>query len=96
MKIKVEFLSLPNVVKMIGSKTVELDFSGATTVNDLIQAVAAKYGRNVQKFLLDENGQLDMSLSVALNQQEWIRHGQMDRPLQDGDRVTIMILAAGG
>jgi molybdopterin converting factor small subunit len=95
MKVKVEFLSLPNVARMIGSKTIVMDFSGAT-VKDLILAVATKYGEKVQKFLLDENGQLDMSLSVTLNQQEWIRHNQMDRPLQDGDRVTIMMMAAGG
>jgi molybdopterin converting factor small subunit len=95
MKIKVEFLSLPNVVKMVGSKMVLLDFSGST-VNDLVQAVAAKYGANVQKFLLDENGQLDMTFGVTLNQKEWIRHNQMDRPLHDGDQVTILMLAAGG
>lgn len=95
MKITVEFLSLPNVVKKVGSKTVILDFSG-TTVNDLVREVAGKYGSDVQKFLLDENGQLDMCLAVAINQQEWIRHHQMDRPLQDGDRVTIMMLVAGG
>ncbi len=95
MKITVEFLSLPIVVKKVGSKTIALDFSG-TTVNDLIQEVAGKYGRDVQKFLLDETGQLDMSLSVLINQQEWVRHNQMDRPLQNGDRVTIMMLVAGG
>jgi molybdopterin converting factor small subunit len=95
MKITVEFLSLPNVVKKVGSKMVVLDFSG-NTVNDLISEVARKYGRDVEKFLLDESGRLDMTLSVAINQQEWIRHGQFDRPLQDGDRVTIMMLVAGG
>jgi molybdopterin converting factor small subunit len=95
MKITVEFLSLPNVVKMVGSKTILLDFSGKT-VNDLVHEVAGKYGRDVQKFLLDESGQLDMSLGLTLNKQEWLRHNQMDRQLRDGDRITIMMLAAGG
>jgi molybdopterin converting factor small subunit len=95
MKITVEFLSLPNVAKMVGSKTVVLDFPG-TTVNELVREVAAKYGEKVQKFLLDESGHLDMSLGLMLNQKEWVRHNEMDRPLHDGDRVTIMILAAGG
>jgi len=95
MKITVEFLSLPNVVKMVGSKTVVLDFSGIS-VNDLVHEVAAKYGEKVQKFLLDETGNLDMSLGLTINKQEWIRHDQMDRPLRDGDKVTILILAAGG
>ena len=95
MKITVEFLSLPIVVKKVGSKTVVLDFPG-TTVNDLIQEVAGKYGQDVQKFLLDETGRLDMSLAVMVNQQEWVRHNQMDRQLRDGDKVTIMMLVAGG
>ena len=95
MKITVEFLSLPNVVRMIGSKSIVLDFSG-TTVNDLVREVAGKYGRDVQKFLLDETGNLDMSLALMINKQEWIRHNQMDRPLQDGDLVTILMMAGGG
>jgi molybdopterin converting factor small subunit len=95
MKITVEFLSLPNIVKKVGSKSLVLDFSG-TTVNELVREVAGKYGSDVQKFLLDETGNLDMSLALMLNKQEWVRHNQMNRPLQDGDRVTIMMLAAGG
>ena len=95
MKITVEFLSLPNIVKKIGSKSVVLDFSG-TTVNDLVREVAGKYGSDVQKFLLDETGNLDMTLALTINKQEWIRHNQMDKPLHDGDRVTIMMLVAGG
>ncbi len=95
MKITVEFLSLPIVTKKVGSKTVVLDFSG-TTVNDLIEEVAEKYGQDVRKFLLDETGRLDMSLAVMVNRQEWVRHEQMHRLLQDGDRVTIMMLVAGG
>ena len=95
MKITVEFLSLPNIVKKVGSKSVVLDFSGIT-VKDLVCEVAGKYGSYVQKFLLDDEGNLDMSLSLMVNKQEWIRHNQFDRPLQDGDRVTIMMLIAGG
>ena len=95
MKITVEFLSLPNVVKMIGSKSVVLDFAG-TTVNDLVREIAGKYGRDVQKFLLDETGNLDMTLALMINKQEWVRHNQMDRPLQDGDMVTILMMAGGG
>ena len=95
MKITVEFLSLPNIVRKVGSKSIMLDFSG-TTVKDLVREVAGRYGEDVQKFLLDEEGNLDMCLSLTVNQQEWIRYNQMDKPLRDGDRVTIMMLAAGG
>jgi hypothetical protein len=95
MKITVEFLSLPNVVKMVGSKTVTLDFHGKT-VDELIHEIVSKYGKGVQQFLLDEAGQLDMSFAVTINKQEWLRYGQMGRTLSDGDHVTIMMLAAGG
>ena len=95
MKITVEFLNLPNIVRKIGSKSVVLDFSGVT-VDELVHEVAGKYGSDVQKFLLDESGNLDMSLSLLLNKEEWVRHNQMDKPLHDGDQVTIMMLAAGG
>ena len=95
MNITVEFLSLPNIVRKIGSKSVVLNFSG-TTVRDLISEVARKYGSDVSKFLLDENGNLDMTLAVMLNKQEWIRHNQMDKPLHYGDHITILMLAAGG
>ena len=95
MAITVEFLSLPNVVKMVGGKTIKMDYSGQT-VESLICQVAEKYGKDVKKFLLDETGRLDMTFKVVRNKEEWIQSEQMQTPLQDGDRITIMMLAAGG
>ncbi|MBN2319601.1 MAG: MoaD/ThiS family protein [Acidobacteria bacterium] len=95
MAITVEFLSLPNIVKMVGSKTITMDFTGQT-VEELILQVTEKYGSKVRQFLLDENGRLDMILKVLLNKEEWIKPDRMQRPLEDGDHVTIMLLAAGG
>jgi molybdopterin converting factor small subunit len=95
MALTVEFLSLPNVVKMVGSKTITMDFTGQS-VEELIRQVTEKYGRKVQQFLLDEDGKLDMMLKVLCNNEEWIREEQMQKPLRDGDRITIMLLAAGG
>jgi len=95
MAITVEFLSLPNVVKMVGSKTITIDFTGQT-VEQLILEVTEKYGSNVRNFLLDENGRLDMMLKVLRNKEEWIQSDEMHRPLENSDRITIMLLAAGG
>lgn len=95
MAVTVEFLSLPNIVKLVGSKTISMEFTGQT-VEELIQQVAEKYGSKVQKFLLDETGRLDMMLKVICNKEEWIYSDQMARPLRDGDQITIMLLAAGG
>ncbi len=95
MGITVEFLSLPNVVKMVGSKTVTMGFSGQT-VEELIRQVSEKYGKEVKKFLLDETGHLDMMFRVVCNKDEWLHRDQLQRPLRDGDHVTIMMLVAGG
>jgi molybdopterin converting factor small subunit len=94
MKVTVEFLSLPIVAKIVGSKTITLDFSGSTVV-DLLHELARKYGAVVQKFLFDEAGQFDMSLALTVNR-EWVRQNQMDKALHEGDRVIIMMLVAGG
>jgi len=96
MAISVEFLSLPNVVRMVGGKTITMDFSGQT-VESLIRQVAEKYGKKVEKFLLDESGRPDlMTFRILLNKEEWIQSGQLQKQLQDGDRVTVMMLVAGG
>jgi molybdopterin converting factor small subunit len=95
MAITVEFISLPNVVKMVGSKTVSMDFSGQT-VDALIRQLSEKYGKDVKNFLLDETGHLDMIFRVVCNKDEWLHRDQLHRPLHDGDHVTIMMLVAGG
>ncbi len=95
MKVTVEFLSLPNVVKMIGSKAITMDFSGQS-VDDLVEEVAKRHGAELGRFLLDETGRLDPTFAVTINKQEWIRRDQMNRFLREGDVVTIMMLTGGG
>ena len=95
MAITIEFVSLPTVVKMIGSKTISMDYSGQT-VEELVHQVAEKYGKEVKRFLLDENGRMDMSLKAVCNKEEWLKPDEMQRPLKDGDLVSIMMLVAGG
>ena len=95
MKITLEFLSLPLVSKIVGSKFLSMDFSGKT-VNQLVNELVNKYGQDLRRFLLDESGKLDGMFKVLLNKKEWIRREQMNKILRDGDLVTIMMLVAGG
>jgi molybdopterin converting factor small subunit len=93
--ITVEFLSMPVVTKVIGQSSVVMDFKGST-IEDLILAICRQYGEKVRQFLLDESGKLDMIFKIILNKKEWIYREQMNKELQSGDRITIMMLAAGG
>jgi molybdopterin converting factor small subunit len=95
MKVTVEFLSLPNVVKLVGGKSLSHDFSGGS-IQELIGEVAGKYGKKVRDFLLDESGQLAADFRVVLNKQKWLNPDQLDQPVQDGDVVTIAMLVGGG
>ncbi|MFC1883817.1 hypothetical protein ACFL2O_03505 [Thermodesulfobacteriota bacterium] len=95
MSITVEFVSLPTVVKMVGAKTISMDYSGQT-VEELVHQVAEKYGKDVARFLLDESGRMDMTLKAVCNKEDWLKPDQMQRPLEDGDLVTLMMLVAGG
>ena len=94
-KINVEFLSLPIVTKIVGSKFLTLDFSGQT-LNELIHEIINRYGQELRSFLLDESGKLDRTFKVHLNKKEWIPPEQMNKTLKDGDQVTLMMLVAGG
>ncbi len=95
MKVTVEFLSLPKITKITGGKSVTIDFRGGAVV-DLVNEIADRYGEEVRRFLLDDAGKLDMTLKVLLNKKEWIKREQMDKSLNDGDVVTIMMLVGGG
>ena len=95
MKIQVEFLSIPRITRIVGSKSITFDLRGVS-IGDLIEEISGKYGREISNFLLDESGNLDAVFKVQLNKSEWIPKNGLDKPLKNGDRVTFMMLLAGG
>lgn len=94
MKVHLKVL-LPVLPEAIGRKELEVEFAGET-VNDLIDYLVARYGRKAKQALYDERGQLDPVVQVLLNGEEWVTHDRLDRTLQDGDRIVLMLLLAGG
>ena len=79
----------------IGRKELEVEFTG-TTVQDLIEHLVTHFGKKAEQALYDENGELDPVIQVLLNGEEWINRDQLDRDLQDGDSVVILMMMAGG
>jgi len=86
---------LPVLPEAIGRKELELEFDGQT-VNDLIDHLVAEYGRKAKRALYDERGRLDPMVQILLNGEEWVTHDRLDRTLQDGDQVVLMLMLAGG
>ncbi len=95
MKLTVELLGMPDLTNRIGGKRLQLDIEGHS-VQDLLQALLARYGPLARQALLDESGQLDLTVQVLRNGKEWITHDRLGQPLEEGDQVALMMLVAGG
>lgn len=95
MKIQVEALGLPTLSRLIGKKT-EWEMAEGT-VADLISQIVSRAGRQARKILLDQTGELDMTIQVMLNDEGFVPRNELtQRLLKDGDSVKIMLLVGGG
>jgi len=75
-----------------GEKEFEIE---ADTVKSLIEELAKKYGPEVRRRLLDEDGRLRRYINVYLNDRV-LAHDEMDTMLSDGDEVLILPAVSGG
>ena len=95
MKIQIESLGLPTLSKLIGKRS-QLEMAEGT-VADLIAHIVERNGRPARKILLDQTGQLDMTIQVMVNDDSFLaRNKYSQRVLQDGDSVKFMLLVGGG
>lgn len=94
MKIQLEILGMPTLSGIIGRKA-EVEITGGT-VRDLIEFFTRKYGTKAGAQLLNERGDLDMTIQVLLNDHLLPREELARHELQDGDRLKFMLLVGGG
>ena len=95
MKVQIESLGLPTLSKVIGRKTHWEMADG--TVADLIKNIVDRHGQKMHKILLDQAGELDLSIQVMLNDEGFLpRNEYSKRLLKDGDSVKFMLLVGGG
>ena len=95
MKIQIESIGLPTLSKLIG-KTSQLEMAEGT-VADVISHLVDRVGRQSRKILLDQDGQLDMTIQVMVNDEGFLpRSEYSQRNLKDGDAVKFMLLVGGG
>ena len=67
------------------------------TVADVISHIVDRIGQPARKILLDQTGQLDLSIQVMVNDEGFLpRSEYSQRILQDGDSVKFMLLVGGG
>ncbi|MGB5933728.1 MAG: MoaD/ThiS family protein [Anaerolineae bacterium] len=95
MKVTLKILALPMLSQAVGAKELAIDFEGET-VNDLIEDLVERFGPKAKQALYDEKGELDLIIQILLNEKEWVTRDRLDNPLEEGDTLSFMYLAAGG
>jgi sulfur carrier protein ThiS len=94
-KIQIESIGLPTLSKLIG-KTAQVDMTDGT-VADVVAHIVNRSGQPARKVLLDQQGQLDISIQVMVNDEGFLpREEYAQRILKDGDKVKFMLLVGGG
>jgi sulfur carrier protein ThiS len=95
MKIQIESLGLPTLSKLIG-KTSQVEMADGT-LTDVVSHIVGRMGQPARKILLDQTGQLDLSIQVMVNDESFLpRDEYSQRVLKDGDKVKFMLLVGGG
>jgi sulfur carrier protein ThiS len=95
MKIQIESLGLPPLAKLIG-KTSQVEMADGTLA-DVVAHIVGRIGPPARKILLDQTGQLDLSIQVMINDEGFLPRNQYSqRVIKDGDKVRFMLLVGGG
>ena len=95
MNVQVEFLGMPSFTRQLGGKKIDLDLPGST-VADLLDHVVDRFGRPAREALLDTNGELDLTVQILLNERTWVGRDEHDTRIEEGDKIALIMLVAGG
>jgi len=97
MNITVEILGLPDLSEAMGKREDRVAlFHEPFTVRGLLNGLIERYGPSMRAALFDPKGDLNAIIQIALNDDAFITPEKLDTPLKDGDKVTFMLLMAGG
>lgn len=86
MKLKLKIFGFPDVEKVIGSKELEVEMDGKT-VGDLEDYMEARFGSAIKNLFRTQ---------ILRNGTEWIKLGDRDRTLNDGDSLSFLNMITGG
>jgi len=95
MRVNLDIRLVPALSKAVGKDRFDFDFDG-DTLGDMVRALVSKFGVKAQRALFDNRNQFDGMIQIILNNQKWIRSDRLETLLEQDDRVSLMLLIAGG
>ena len=94
MNVSVEFSGIARVVTRV--RKISLNLNEETTFRELVRMLGNKYPAMIGEVIKSDGETLYPSNMLNLNGKNMIRPAQMDDCPQDGDRVILMSVLAGG
>lgn len=96
MVVRVEFVGLPELRKAAGAREISLDLK-EPTLGGLLKELEERHGFIARNNLMSTDGrQVQQSIQVLKNGSEWLSREDLGTPLRSGDKITFMLMVAGG
>ena len=94
MRIQVEFFGLSRLAT--GAKEITLDLEEGATFRDIVRLLAARYPKLLENVIKPDGETLQPPNRFNLNARWMIQPNRMDEGPNDGDRIILMSVSAGG
>lgn len=93
--IKVKFFGLNDLTSKLGNDEFNLDLDG-NTFGDALRHLENTFGSPFRKAILNSNGEVDNTIQVVKNEEEWLARNGFDYRLNEGDELFFFLMIAGG
>jgi len=93
-RIHIEFLGLSRLEA--GVKEITLDLEEGTTFRDIVRMLGTRYPAMIGNVIQPDGETLQVPNIFNLNAKRMIQTSQMDDNPNDGDRIILMSISAGG
>jgi molybdopterin converting factor small subunit len=94
MRVQLEFFGLSRLAT--GLKQLSLEVEEATTFRDLVRMLGAQYPEMLENVINPDGETLHPPNIFNVNAKKMIKPDQMDQCPDDGDRIILMSVSAGG
>lgn len=95
LRITVEVIGLPELKKALGARQKTIETRGST-LGDLLEALESSVGLLARKSLRNDKGNIQDIVQVIRNGSEWLPRDDLGVELREGDKITFLLMVAGG
>lgn len=93
--IKIKFMGLNELTTCIGKNELDVQLEG-DTFGDALAYLERSFGAVFRKAVLNDRGEVDNTIQVVKNEDEWLARDDFARRLGEGDELLFFLMIAGG